>query len=285
MTINPPSFRMPFQSQIEALPEEHQVVWKNCWSAITDLQSAIPVLKSTIDSAVQKSTSSSTTTGTSTSSAVTAAQATGIAKAQALKAIYTLLGNTNAVSGDYTTSTSDYGSVIASSASSASTVTLSASVQPQFFSSVQNLGSAAVTLQPGSGGSGAGTINGASSLTLPPGYAVQVFFDGKNWTASGLVAVDFATINGMASPTQIPPLASLSGSVTATQVPALSALSGAVTPAQVPALSSLSGSIATSQLPAAGVSGNVTLAQLTPTGTQGSLTVTNGIITSITNPS
>lgn len=61
-------------------------------------------------------------------------------------------------------------------------------------------------------------------------------------------------------------------------------LGGAATAAQVPALSALEGQITTAQLPASGFTGTVPLAKLTTGGTDGSFTVTNGIITAVTNP-
>ena len=61
MSVNPISFRMPFETQLASMPSETQYVIRNVWNCITDLQSAVPVLKNQID-AVKSSAATTATT-------------------------------------------------------------------------------------------------------------------------------------------------------------------------------------------------------------------------------
>src|ERR1700685_4495259 len=47
--LNLPSFRVSFESQLAALPPEHQAAMRTVFNSLTDLYQAVPILKSQID--------------------------------------------------------------------------------------------------------------------------------------------------------------------------------------------------------------------------------------------
>lgn len=81
-----------------------------------------------------------------------------------------------------------------------------------------------------------------------------------------------------------PGFTDLSGQIApSTQMPASGVTAGSYTPSSITV--DAEGLVTTASNGPTGVSGTVMLAPLTPSGSQGSLTVTDGIITAITNPS
>jgi hypothetical protein len=138
--------------------------------AITDLQQAIPELKSQIEAVKAGTTTSTSTTpnvSTSSETVVTAANVIGLVNSQT--------GLTS-----YTTQQSDYGAEIQLNDSSAIAVSLAVYpvISLPWFTSINNLGTGTATLTPQSG-----TINGSSSLSIPGGSFATVYFDGTNFTA------------------------------------------------------------------------------------------------------
>src|SRR5580658_8523767 len=71
-TQNPPSFRVSFEPQLASMPPEHQTVFRSIFNSLTDIYSAIPLLKSQIDTKQTASTSSSTSSSASGSTPTTA---------------------------------------------------------------------------------------------------------------------------------------------------------------------------------------------------------------------
>jgi len=318
MSVNPISFRMPFETQLASMPSETQYVIRNVWNCITDLQSAVPVLKNQID-AVKSSAATTATTVASNASTPTQT---------IIQNISPTLGYLNNQVGQasYQTKQSDNGGFVLLNNSSPIAVTLAQTfsmpgIVLPWYCTIINEGTSPATLTPVSG-----TINGAASFSLTGGRATTVVFDGSNFFAIPLVIVPvntppvahewlasydsttgaftqtqpaFTDISGVASPSQLPtPTASTIGGVESIGpvtsrwiyeidtfgIPHLSQpsfvdLSGTATAAQVPALSALSGQITTAQLPAAGLSATITTAKLTTGGTQGSMTFTNGVLT------
>ncbi len=182
MSTNPVSFRYAAESQIADMPAHHQQVIRTMLNAITDLQGAIPSLKTQIDAKANAttsstgSTSSTSSSSSTTSSGVTAAQATVIA----LSTLQTNLGGVDPQTGtSYTVQPSDYGGIITLSNASPVAVTLGGNgINAQFWSGIENLGAGLATLTPASG-----TINGAANITLATNQGAILYFDGVNWSA------------------------------------------------------------------------------------------------------
>lgn len=187
MAVNPtlqPGFRHSFNIESKNEPELAEAV-RSHDNSIVDLNQAIRSIASQVSS-LKSSTASSLTASSSTpsSSSVTAAQATTIANTQAAAAIASTLGPVNNQTGTaYTIQSSDAYGYVSSNNAAAVTFTLNPNVAPQFFTAFENLGAGTLTLQPGTGVGGTGTINGAANLALTTGEGAFVFFDGKNWWA------------------------------------------------------------------------------------------------------
>ena len=181
MNTNPPSFRIPFESQISALPPEHQLVIRTQWNSITDLQQAIPILKSQLD-AVKSTATATAATVTKTASTPTQTIVQQIVANQ---------GYLNNQSGQtsYQTRQSDYGGFVLINSTSAIAVTLAQTnslpgIQVPWFATLINAGTSLATLTPVSG-----TINGTASFSLTGGFATTVVFDGSNFFAIPLIVV------------------------------------------------------------------------------------------------
>jgi len=170
------------------------------------------------------------------------------------------LGRVNMQTADYTLQSSDAGSLVTMTSVIATVITLNFTVSTPFFCYIMNFGSADVTLTPDSGA----LINGAATLTLPPGYSTVVFFDTQAWEA-----------------TTFPPLPSSFAAVASNWLRSYNAVTGTFTASQ-PAFTDITGQITTAQLPASGLTVTITTAALTGLGTQGSMTFTNGILTAQT---
>lgn len=173
--VNLISFRFPFESQIAKLPPEVQMVHRTTWDAITDLQGAIPSLKSQI-TALQTSVSSSSASSAPVQETVV--EETVIEGTQ--------LGGVDNQTGAtaYTLRQSDNGSLVILNDSSAIALTLIAVTIP-FATLISNYGSGTVTITPQSGATiNYGTTLGASSMPLASGAQTWLFYDGStNWWA------------------------------------------------------------------------------------------------------
>ncbi len=183
MSTNPVSFRIAFESQIAKLPPEHQTVIRTQMNAITDLQGAIPALKSQIDSLKTSATGSSTTSGTTAT----------------ITENVTTINNTidgggvNDQSGvtAYINSQMDNGKLVILADTAAVAVTLNNSVTTPYWVFFINQGSGLVTLTPQQG-----TINGAASEELTDSVFALVFFDSINyWSCTtSIVPQSFSAI-------------------------------------------------------------------------------------------
>lgn len=145
-------------------------------------QQGFTIAGSSVTKTPSASSSSSTTTG------VTAAQAQSIASNQVVTQVPTIiqntLGNVNAQTATaYTIQSNDYGGVVSFNNAAATTATLNPNLNARFFTAFENLGAGTVTLQPGTGVGGTGTINGLANLPLATGEGALVYYDGTNWTA------------------------------------------------------------------------------------------------------
>jgi hypothetical protein len=251
MPNNPPSFRLPLNLPSDVHPAVADAL-RNQDDAITDLQQAIPALKSSITAANPTTSNTPTVTPATTSETVvipTPAQ--------------NVIGVVNDQSGKtaYTTKLSDYGAFIILDDASAVAVTLTGAttISTPWFAVFINLGTGTATLTPASG-----QINGSGSLALPSNTSTLAAYDGTNWWA------------------ETPSVEPLNTPAVAHQwLNSYDAATGAFTQTQ-PAFSDISGTLSAAQLPATGISVTITTAALTTGGTQGSMTFTDGILTAQT---
>lgn len=199
--VNPVSERYPFDLAGKVDPEV-DMAHRYAFQGLVDVNQAIAALKDQITTLQKGSGSgSSTSTTNASSTGVTVSQANSIAQQQASTTIANTLGPVNNQTGTaYTVQSSDYGGIITMNNASASTVTLNPVLQHQFFTGVQNLGAGTVTLQPGTGVGGTGTINGTATLNIAPNEGVLVYYDGINWWAvtPSTAAAGVTSLDGIA---------------------------------------------------------------------------------------
>lgn len=152
---------------------------------ITDLETAIPLLKSQIDDLKSK-VSSTTPSGSSSSSSSAFTGGVFSFNSQTGDIVFFPdLGTVNNQTGatSYTTQTQDNGAFIILSDGSPIAVTLNFNVSIPWFTWLANYGAGTATLTPSQG-----TITypgniGAASMPLASGFAAYVEFDGVNWWA------------------------------------------------------------------------------------------------------
>ena len=213
MSTNLPSMRFPLNvrgkvddSVAEAL-EYHD-------DAITDLQQAIPELKSQIKAATASTTSTTeNVTETNQQTVVTGSSVGGVNNQVGVTA--------------YATAQSDYGAFILLSDASAIAVTLTAApvITLPWYATLINSGTGTATLTPASG-----TINGAGSFALLGGQCVTVVFDGTNFEIVPLLALPVNTAG--VSHEWIASYNASTGVFTLSQ-PAFTDISGVATTAQI----------------------------------------------------
>lgn len=265
---NPVSFRVAFESQIAKLPPEHQTVIRTQMNAITDLQGAIPALKSQIDALKPSTTGTTSSSGTSN-----------------ITENVTTINNTvaggpvNNQSGNivYTTAQSDNGALIILADTSPVAVTLNNSVTVPWYCFITNQSSGLVTLTPQQN-----TIDGNVSQTLLEGYFLTVFFDGNQFW-SGTIPIVPNTFNAIANQF-LTAYDATTGDFSAAQ-PTFSNISGTAARTQIGTGTPSAGQYvdggtgAWTDLPS-GLSVTITTAALTVGGTQGSQTFVGGRLTS-----
>lgn len=164
---NPPNFRLPINIRGKVHPDVERAISLHD-DAITDLQQAIPFLKSSIDTNTDAISAAGSTTGGGTETVVVApaqpsANVIGVVNDQS--------GNTS-----YTTQLSDYGAFVILDDASPVAVTLIAgtTISTPWFCNFINLGAGTVTFTPATG-----SINGPT--TLPSSTATSVAYDGSDF--------------------------------------------------------------------------------------------------------
>jgi hypothetical protein len=176
-------------------PEAEQAI-QRIYDGLKDHDQAITTLAGKTTSTT--STSSSSTASTASAAASTAATVKASTVAAAVSAssamIASTFGNVNQQSANYTVQSTDYGSLVTFQNSGPVTAMLNQAVATNYFGAVQNNGTAAVTLMPGTNPTGApAQINNVASLALEPNQGAWVFFDGMSWWAvTSLAATGFA---------------------------------------------------------------------------------------------
>jgi hypothetical protein len=267
---NPTSFRTSFESQITKMPPEHQVVMRNAFNAITDLQGAIPALMSQITTL---KTASTTATATATAAAAMVTEnITTINNNVSGGTVNNQTGNTT-----YTTAQGDSGALIILDAATAIALTLNNSVTVPWYCAIGNYGVGTVTATPQQG-----TLNGSG--TILTGYVSYFYYDGMQfWTATfPIVPVNTPAIahewinsynSGTGAFTQAQPaFTDVSGTATTSQI-------GTGTPSAGKYVDGAAG--AWTALPT-GLSVTITTAKLTTGGVNGSQTFTGGLLTAQT---
>lgn len=282
MSGNPVSFRLPFESQMAKLPPEHQHIIRTTWNAITDLQGAIPLLKTQIDTNKSSITEVTNNTSTSTSSETT------IITSDTIGMVNDETGLTA-----YTTQQSDYGAFVLLSDASAIAVTLADApgIQIPWFTILINEGVGLVTVTPASGTISYPNNLAAGSMPLAQGQSAMIVFDSVNFTAiifpvspqdTPLVAHEwldsYDNVSGAFGQSQ-PGFGDLSGQIDpATQMPASGVTAGTYTLATVTV--DAEGLVTAASSGPTGLSVTIVTAALTVGGTQGSMTFSGGVLTS-----
>src|SRR5271155_2460840 len=169
-TLNPPTFRYPFISEIADQSIGVQNAHRAAFQGIQDLQQAVTALNTKVG------TTSASTTTTPTTETVNSF-------AQTVIAASTVIGTVNNQTGvtSYTTLQSDYGAIILFNDASPIAVNLSAlptspAVALPWFTSMINSGIGTVTITPMTG-----LIEGGATFQLHANNAITVVYDGTNY--------------------------------------------------------------------------------------------------------
>lgn len=228
--------RFPFEAQITKMPSEHQYVIRNLWNAISDVQGAVPILKSQITSNTNTiKTVNETINSTSSTESVTQV----VSSSSTFGGVNNQTGNTT-----YSTAQSDNGYFIIFDDASPVAVSLTGApvIQLPWAAFFINLGVGIVTVTPL-----AGTISypnnlSASSMPIAQGQGAMIAYDGTNYYAviipvqpqnTPLIVNEFLTaynsITGVFSAAQ-PSFSNISGTITpSTQIPASGVTAGSYT--------------------------------------------------------
>src|SRR5277367_5974525 len=169
-TLNPPTFRYPFESEIAGLPQGAQNAHRAAFQGIQDLQQAVTALNTKVG------TTSASTTATPTIETVNSF-------AQTVIAASTVIGTVNNQTGvtSYTTLQSDYGAFILFNDTSPIAVSLSGlstspAVSLPWFTNMINSGTGTVTITPLTG-----LIEGGATFQLHANNAITIAYDGTNY--------------------------------------------------------------------------------------------------------
>lgn len=168
-TLNPPTFRYPFISEIADQPVGVQNAHRAAFQGIQDLQQAITALNTKV--------------GTAATSTPTATTETVNSYAQTVIAASTIIGMVNNQTGNTTYSTlqSDYGSFILFNDASPIAVSLaglstSPAVALPWFTTMINTGTGTVTITPMTG-----LIEGGATFQIHSNNAITIVYDGTNY--------------------------------------------------------------------------------------------------------
>lgn len=169
-TLNPPTFRYPFESEIAGLPQGAQNAHRAAFQGIQDLQQAVTALNTKVGTS---------TTSTSTGSTPEVVNSF----AQTVIAASTVIGTVNNQTGvtSYNTLQSDYGAFILFNDASPIAVNLSGlstspAVALPWYTSMINSGTGTVTITPMTG-----LIEGGANFQLHANNAVTIVYDGTNY--------------------------------------------------------------------------------------------------------
>src|SRR5271156_6941026 len=218
-TLNPPTFRYPFISEIADQPIGVQNAHRAAFQGIQDLQQAVTALNTKV--------------GTTTTSTPTPTMETVNSFAETVIAASTVIGTVNNQTGvtSYTTLQSDYGAFILFNDASPIAVNLSGlspspAVSLPWFTSMINSGMGTVTITPMTG-----LIEGGANFQLHANNAVTIVYDGTNYYVhapgaqpQNTPAVTHEWLNSFSS---------ITGTFGQSQ-PAFSDISGTITPSQLP---------------------------------------------------
>ena len=287
MSSNPVSFRFPFESQIQTLHPDVKHVIRTTWNAVTDLQGAIPLLKTQIDAKANATTSTASTTNTNTSSQ------TVIVSGGTIGMVSDQTGLTA-----YTSQQSDYGSFVLLGDTSPIAVTLntagtSPGIQLPWFCWMINTNTGLITVTPATGTISYPVNPSAASMPISEGQSAIIVFDGTNFVGEIICvppqdtpAISHEWIDAYDSSTGIfgqsqPEFSDLSGQIDpATQMPESGVTAGSYTLASITV--DAEGLVTAASSGPTGLSVTIVTAALTGGGTQGSMTFTAGILTAQT---
>ena len=257
MSSSTTTSRFPFESQISEMPAQHQYVIRNLWNAISDVQSAVPVLKSSIDSKASSTSGTSTTTNVTTSTETVVTNSSSSSGSVTEGAVNNQSGVTS-----YTIQQSDNAGFVILNDSAAIAVTLDSALTIPYYLWIVNYGTSIATLTPTTGTITYPDNVSAASMPLEPGFAAYIELDGTNWWAIVVPVVGNAV-------TQIIAGTNVTISPTSGE--------GAVT---VNASGTISGVVAGTGLTGGGTSGSVTISLSTPVSVAngGTGTATPGLV-------
>jgi hypothetical protein len=165
----------PFENEIRGESAGAQIAHRSAFQGILDLNQAIAVLTGKVN----KFTGTTTTTAAAGTQNVTE-NTTVINETVSGGAVSNQTGLTA-----YSTLQSDNGSILIFSDAAPVAVTLSIGLTIPWYCFPVNLGAGTVTLTPASG-----TINGGAAVTIVQGDFAIVFFDGTNFWALNLSAIE-----------------------------------------------------------------------------------------------
>src|SRR5271167_3090665 len=168
-TLNPPTFRYPFISEIADQPIGAQNAHRAAFQGIQDLQQAVTALNTKVGTATTSTPTTTTETVNSFSQTVIAAS--------------TVIGTVNNQTGvtSYITLQSDYGAFILLNDASPIAVSLSGlstspAVALPWYTSMINSGTGTVTITPMTG-----LIEGGATFQLHANNAITIVYDGTNY--------------------------------------------------------------------------------------------------------
>jgi hypothetical protein len=217
--------RFPFESHISDMPPQHQYVLRNLWNALSDVQGAVPILKSQINdnkstiSTVSKTVNNNISTQSVTTSSSTS-PTSGFVNNQTGVTSYLILPSDNS------------SFLIFNDASPvALTLTTGPSIQLPYYFFIFNEGIGVVTATPSTGTISYPNNLLAASMPIAQGQGAIITFDGTNYFA---VIIQVQTQN--------------TPSVIHQWISAYNSITGVFSLSQ-PSFSDISGIVASSQLP------------------------------------
>ena len=159
----------PYENEIRSESPGAQIAHRGAFQGILDLNQAVAALSAKAGTTATAVTAALSSAASSATQNVTVVSGTG--------GVVGFVNNQTGVT-SYSTIQNDNGSLILLSSASAVAVKLNHAVTVPWYATFSNAGTSMTTITPQQG-----TVNGASTLALPAGTWVTIYFDGTNWWA------------------------------------------------------------------------------------------------------